>query len=534
MQDKVEVAVGMFVLAALAVLAYMGFQIGAFRFDRGRYYQYTMVFKDVSGLSRKAPVKIAGVKVGWVEDVSLADDGFPEAKAIAMIDRNYILHQNAYAVVRQDGLLGSMYLEIFPGDPLLPRLDKGSTLGQPSIAPVSVDELLHQIKRISVNIEDVTHSFKDAVGGAEGATQIKDMVQNLGLAAEKIASVADTVDRSVCANEENINQLLKIGSNFQRLTDRLDQDVFPVVQDSFERVSNVFDRDFGKLASKLDGGLEALEEASLQARDGFRSLGSVVEKIDEGKGLIGKLINEDETYLDLKVAASGLKNYFARIDMLQIVFDSHVEGMYRPAEYYAFEDGKGYFDIRVHPNEDHFYLVEFATSEKGIRFEREREYEFANKEKLVDVSTLDLPDWARPKWQYRENRYKYERNTLRIGLQFGKIYQNMAFRFGLFDGYFAGVAMDLDIPLNTDKYRWLMTFEGYDWHGWNRKDDRRPHFKWLNRVYFMRNLYAVFGADDFISRNNANVFFGLGLRFSDDDIKYLLPSMGGMTGGLQR
>lgn len=526
MQNRVEVIVGIFVLAALAVLAYMGFQIGAFRFDRMRYNQYEMLFKDVSGLGRKALVKIAGVNVGWVEDVTGVCDGFTEVKVTVMIHRDYILHTNAYAIIRQDGLLGPKYLEVIPGDPLLPRLEPGGTLSKPSIEPVSIDELLQQVQRISTNIEEVTQSFKAAVGGPEGSERLKEMVRNLSIASESIASFSEKIDRSISRNEEHIDSILKIGDNFQRLTDRLDTDVFPTFQESIHKISQVFDRDFNRVATKLESSIDALEDASLQARDGFRSIGAVAEKIDEGKGLIGKLINEDETYRDLRTAVQGLKNYFARVDMLQIVFDSHVEGMYRPAENYSFEDSKGYFDVRIHPNEDHFYLIELATSEKGLRFQREREYEFACHDRLVDPSSLDIPDYGRLRWEYKQNRTKYIRNTMRFGVQFGKIYQNFALRFGLFDGYFAGVGVDIDIPFETDKFRWLMTFEGYDWRGWNRKDDRRPHLKWLNRVYLLRNLYLVFGADDFISRWNANIFFGAGIRFSDDDVKYFLPSIG--------
>jgi hypothetical protein len=44
-------------------------------------------------------------------------------------------------------------------------------------------------------------------------------------------------------------------------------------------------------------------------------------------------------------------------------------------------------------------------------------------------------------------------------------------------------------------------------------------------MYFMRNIYFVFGADDFISKFNASGFFGAGLRFGDDDVKYLFSSI---------
>ena len=237
-----------------------------------------------------------------------------------------------------------------------------------------------------------------------------------------------------------------------------------------------------------------------------------------------------QTYQDLKYAAQGLKSYFARVSMMQLIFDTHFESMYRPAEFYSFADSKGYFDVRIHPNEDHFYLIQFATSEKGIVLREDQKYEFSDRDAkhLINLEELELPDWARVKWQYFRERETFKRNTMYIGVQFGKIFGNIALRFGLFDGYFAGVAADLEVPFDTDKFRWLMTFEAYDLRGWNRERDRRPHLKWLNRIYFMRNIYAAFGADDFVSQRNANIFFGAGIRFGDDDIKYFLPSFTGL------
>lgn len=89
MPGNVETRVGIFVLLALGVFAYMGFQIGAFRFDRGSYSKYTLLFKDISGLARKADVKIAGVKVGWVEEITLLpDDHLTVARAVVMIKKN--------------------------------------------------------------------------------------------------------------------------------------------------------------------------------------------------------------------------------------------------------------------------------------------------------------------------------------------------------------------------------------------------------------------------------------------------------------
>jgi len=175
LQGKIETRVGIFVLIALAIFGYMGFKIGAFRFDRAQYTKYTLYFSDISGLTRKAAVKIAGVKVGWVEEITLlsAADSKKEAKAeaIVMVSHEYPLYQNACAVVRQDGLLGPKYIDLVPGDSLLRQLDEGDALQKSNVEPVDLDDLFREVKYIASNVRDVTESLKDALAGRKVLTK---------------------------------------------------------------------------------------------------------------------------------------------------------------------------------------------------------------------------------------------------------------------------------------------------------------------------------------------------------------------------
>jgi len=527
---KVETRVGIFVLAAVGILIYMGFKVGAFRFDRMRYASYTVFFEDVSGLTRKAEVRIAGVKVGWVDKIRLEKDATMRAGADIMVLKGFNLYDNAHAVVRQDGLLGAKFVEIIPGDPLLTKLGPGGELKEPSVKPANVDEILLQVRDIAGHVEDVTKSFKDVIGGVKGEQQLRTIFDNLQQASERFASVSGVIDRSLSRNEDSIDALLKVGENIKKLTDKIDQNILPVFQESIEKISGVFDRDFDRVASKIGETADALSEASIQARDSLSHIGSVTEKIDEGKGLLGKIINEDETYNDLRVAAEGIKNYFSKVDQLQIIFDAHTETMQRPAENFRFEDSKGYFDIRIHPNEDYFYLLQLASSAKGYVNRKEVIRSYADDcNNVINTDALNLTDRDRLRFVFRKKKEKIKRHQFRLGLQFGKIFGPTAVRFGLFEGY-AGLGMDLDIPLIKDKLRWVTSLEGFDFIGWNRINDRRPHLKWINRIFIFKNIYTTFGADDFISKHNANAFFGAGIRFGDDDIKYYASSLGGVGG----
>jgi hypothetical protein len=196
-----------------------------------------------------------------------------------------------------------------------------------------------------------------------------------------------------------------------------------------------------------------------------------------------------------------------------------------PGNRFNFEDSKGYFNVRIHPVEDYFYLAGLVATQSGF-VEREEEYRkwFDSDGNRLVPEELNLVDAAR--LGFATQTFKVERKFDQIlyNLQLGRIYDNVAFRAGLFENSF-GVAVDFDIPFQTDYMRWVTSFEAFDFNGRNRIGDDRPHLKWLNKVFFGNTLYFVFGADDFASKTNKNAFVGAGFRFADDDVKYLMSQI---------
>lgn len=523
----------------------MTFHIGVFRLDSSSFRSQVVYFKDVSGLTQKADVKIAGVKVGWVEDIALVQgDNEYQARAQIRVNKKYTLRSDACAVVRQDGLLGNKYLEVTPGDSTLPPLRGGASFGAPGKPPASVDDILQEFKSIATNIDEVTGALRKAISDKEGKVMLQETFQNIHSATDKIASFADIIERIASRNEDDIQGIISdfrafagdmrevipgLKEDIHQVAQRLDSTTLPAFERNVERIGNVFDRDFGGIADKLESTADAIEEAALQTRDGFRTINSVAEKINDGKGLIGKLINEDETYQDLKVAVAGLKNYFSEIESLGIVFDSHFENMYGRAEHFALREAKGYFDVRVHPSEDHFYVLQAMGSMKGSikrTVMDERWFDGIGNEYFP--SLMLLADTRKLEHAPRKEITIRTRDTTRYGFQFGKSFSDIAFRFGLIDGSF-GAGVDYDIPFRNDSFRWVTTFEAFDMRGRERIEDQSPHLKWLNRVFLFNNFYVNFGVDDFVSKKNINSFFGIGLRFADDDMKYFISRLG-LTG----
>ena len=410
---------------------------------------------------------------------------------------------------------------------------------------------MQQFKMVASNLNDITQSVKDSLFSENGKARMTDIMQDVHTAAKRISSFSTTIDRLMTSNEDDVQGMIKdlravaaemkeslplVREDIHRLASKLTDETLPDFSKGIEKITQVFDGDFGSVARKLEVAMDSIEEAALQTRDGFRSIGSVADKINDGKGLVGKLINEDQTYNDLKVAIQGLKNYFSKAESLAIVVDSHSESMYAPAENFELKDSKGYFDVRVHTNDEHFYTVQLMGSMKGrIRRNVERKIykneqgDILSQEKLF----INLPadqEWQRIVYAPQVETTLQERDVTKYGFQFGKIFSDVALRFGLFESSF-GCGIDYNIPFGTDDLRWVTSFEIFDIRGRDRLDDQRPHLKWINRVFVLRNLYFDFGADDISSRHNANAFFGVGLRFADDDLKYFLAKFGvGSTG----
>jgi phospholipid/cholesterol/gamma-HCH transport system substrate-binding protein len=109
---NLEVTVGLFVVLGLCALAYLSVRLGQLQVGRGNTYDLTAVFPTVAGLREGATVEIAGVQVGRVQDIKLADYA---AVVTLRLDKQVKLQDDAIASIRTRGLIGEKFVRITPG-----------------------------------------------------------------------------------------------------------------------------------------------------------------------------------------------------------------------------------------------------------------------------------------------------------------------------------------------------------------------------------------------------------------------------------
>jgi phospholipid/cholesterol/gamma-HCH transport system substrate-binding protein len=102
---------------------------------------YNAIFDTVSGLKNGNFVRIAGVEVGKVNDITIRDDA--TAQVSFTTDDSVVLTEGSRAVVRYDDLIGGRYLELEEGPGSTRKLPLGGTIPLDRTAPaLDLDALI--------------------------------------------------------------------------------------------------------------------------------------------------------------------------------------------------------------------------------------------------------------------------------------------------------------------------------------------------------------------------------------------------------
>lgn len=112
----VDVSVGIFMILGLLALMIMTMKVsGISSFSTKKNYRVTANFTDIGGLKVRAPITIAGVRIGEVTDIELQPGELNAKVTMLLRSDKQIPYADASARILTEGLLGSNYISIVPG-----------------------------------------------------------------------------------------------------------------------------------------------------------------------------------------------------------------------------------------------------------------------------------------------------------------------------------------------------------------------------------------------------------------------------------
>ncbi len=466
--------IGAFFLIVLALLAVLimkieDVSIGA----KKRSKTYDIRFQNVAGLDDKSAVRIAGVRVGKVNGIRLLPDG--TAVARIELESEVEIKGGAYGQIRNMGLLGDKYIELFPGIPDAMKLPDGARIE--GTAPKSFDDLTKLAADIGKDVKELTGAFSNSIGGTQGTEKINRIVDNIG-------ELAEALRKMVEANRQNVDvsmaNLREFSAEIRGTLARLDQ----ILQEN---------------RTGVKGTVANLDEVTGKLKKTADNVNSITTKIDSGDGTIGKLVNSEETHRNLNEAlqsvrdgVNALSTTLNRVNRLDIDLGFRAEYLGREG------NSKAYFGLDLSPRENKFYRLEFVAATGGFRKDEK------------ESTTVTLPDGS---VSVTKKQVEFYEDEFGLSAQIGWRLKNTALRGGLIESR-GGAAIDHFLMRDQLK----LTLEGWDFG----RPGYRGHVKFLGQWKLSPNIYVLGGVDEVINPEFRTPFLGAGLRWKDEDLKGLL------------
>lgn len=112
-QNAIETIVGFIVILIAAVFFVFAYKTSNMSKTSDGYNVFAN-FQNIDGITKGSDVKLAGIKIGYVDTLSLEDDTY-YAVVKLNIDNAVEIPKDSRAIVSTNGILGGKYIRINPG-----------------------------------------------------------------------------------------------------------------------------------------------------------------------------------------------------------------------------------------------------------------------------------------------------------------------------------------------------------------------------------------------------------------------------------
>jgi phospholipid/cholesterol/gamma-HCH transport system substrate-binding protein len=500
--------VGAFMLVILAILAYFILRIENIQFGGGPPRKITVVFDSVAGLDKQSAVRVAGVRVGKVTAVNVRPSDGKAVVTLAIENPDVQIHQNATAKVANLGLLGEKYVELDPGTPNTPVVTQQNVVLRGS-QPASFDDVTNQISAIANDVKAITESLRHVMAGPQGQQRLDDIVDN-------VRTITADVRDLIAANRTNVDATL---ANARDITAQLKLEI-PRLADSIDKVAGTVGGTVGENRKDVREIVENLRGLSGELRTSADNLNSITGQVKSGEGTVGKLIYSSEAHDRLTAALTSvesgvneLRNTLGRASRIQM--DLGIKGQYYPgfhsntplvSESNSHSRSEVMLRINPNPERNRFYNIVLADDPRGRR--QDQSFETTVTDPATGKSSTTIT---------QQTKFSHD---FVISAQAGWMLGDFDVRLGLIDST-GGGGVD---------YRWRdrlrFTGEAFDFGG---RVDSKPHVR-LFSEYILRKekprtpqIFLSTGYDNPL--NHGTFTFGGGVRWRDDDLKYLIGSV---------
>lgn len=287
-EQSMRFRLGLFVLAALMLLAVLIILFGGFPTLFKATSRYTVVFTDAPGVSPGTPVRRSGVRIGEVKSVDL-DDATGKVRITLLLDKPHPLYQSDQATLVH-GLLGGDTSIDF-----VPQRVRGE-----QVEPVPVPENTEFVGTTQANVATLLNQTSEMVPTTqETLNQIRTTLQRL----EKMTPLVEDTLREYRdlgkAAREAVPEVRRTNDEIRELA-RTARETVPELRRTNDEIQ-VTARNWGKLGERLDVLVQTNQE----------KLVKTLENLNDTVVRVGSVFNEEnQRHLNatLKNVRAGSEN----------------------------------------------------------------------------------------------------------------------------------------------------------------------------------------------------------------------------------
>ncbi|HMZ14785.1 MAG TPA: MCE family protein [Mycobacterium sp.] len=269
------------VLLTVALFAIFG------QYRTGSGDSYSAVFRDASSLRSGDSVRVAGVRVGTVNNVALQ----PDNKVIVDFDadRNIVLTSGTKAVVRYLNLVGDRYLELVDGPGSGKIQPPGSQIPLDRTEPaLDLDLLLGGLKPVvqglrPQDVNALTNSLIQVLQGQDA--NLESLFAKTSSFSNSLADNGQTVQQLIDNLNTVVATISKDGDKFSGAVDKLNKLITGLSSDKDP---------IGQAVTALDNGTASLTDLLGQARS---PLAGTIDQL----GRLAPILDQDKELLDIAI-----------------------------------------------------------------------------------------------------------------------------------------------------------------------------------------------------------------------------------------
>ncbi len=290
-----KLRLGIFVIIGTALLVIGAYVIGNRQNMFGNTFTIHAIFKNVNGLQEGNNVRYSGIGVGTVKDIVMENDSTIDVVMIIQDKMLAHIKKDAIATIGSDGLVGSMIINIVPGNGSGSKIESGDQIV--SYSRIGAEDMMSTLNVTSENAALLTADLLKVTAALTKGKGTLGRLLNDTLMAKNL--------------EQTILNLKLVSAGANKTLEEVN---------SFVKEANSENSVVGVLLRDSLAGLEIkqivhnLESASDRMQNLTVNLDSVVTGISEGKGTLNYLANDTILVQRLEATMINIEEGTARFN----------------------------------------------------------------------------------------------------------------------------------------------------------------------------------------------------------------------------